>query len=497
MTACIEEDTATGPSRFIGSRTVMAVLVAGLAVRLVLIPFTSSPFDVSAGWVAVIEEIYAGDSLYDADLYKYTPVWGYILAVAAGAADLLGMSSFGSPFTDIYLERELTFGYCYITDPGFNILIKTPALVFDVLTAFSAYRLVRDISGDDRKAEIGFAMWFLCPVVILSSAVLCMFDSIMIFFMIESIVAFRHRRYGLAGALLAVSILTKAFPAVILPLMAVYVLSERGTPPPKRARNLAAAVLGFAAVLLLMYWPLIANGELADSLWFLSSRGDSYSDIGFDRNNLSFNNIFFWMPAIAAVLLGSCALMALRREERERTFLALVIVSLSVVFCFPYVSYTPTYGIVMVPAVLILYALEGRVAWLPWALTSFFVLHGIAHYWCTALYPLAAWWDGMDIASLHEYMGDGDLYDGILYCMSSAGLSLMAIAVLWFAVPLVLRYIGGRRDGSQEARRRGDRTDRIRPGLPGRAGHGLRGQPVQVRRIGGEERAGRGRDDRH
>lgn len=238
MTACIEEDTATGPSRFIGSRTVMAVLVAGLAVRLVLIPFTSSPFDVSAGWVAVIEEIYAGDSLYDADLYKYTPVWGYILAVAAGAADLLGMSSFGSPFTDIYLERELTFGYCYITDPGFNILIKTPALVFDVLTAFSAYRLVRDISGDDRKAEIGFAMWFLCPVVILSSAVLCMFDSIMIFFMIESIIALRHRRYGLAGALLAVSILTKAFPAVILPLMAVYVLSERGTPPPPRGQRI-------------------------------------------------------------------------------------------------------------------------------------------------------------------------------------------------------------------------------------------------------------------
>ena len=60
----------------LNSRTVLIALAVGLIVRLVLIPFTSSPFDVSAGWVAVIEEIYAGDTLYDGELYKYPPVWG-------------------------------------------------------------------------------------------------------------------------------------------------------------------------------------------------------------------------------------------------------------------------------------------------------------------------------------------------------------------------------------------------------------------------------------
>lgn len=477
----------------LAGRTVLIALVIGLAVRLLLIPFTSSPFDVSAGWVAVIEEIYAGDTLYDADLYKYPPVWGYILAVLSGIADLLGMSSFGEPLTDIYLERELTFGYCYITTPGFNTLVKAPALIFDVLTAFAAYRLVRDVSSDRRKAEIGFAMWFLCPVVIMSSAVLCMFDSIMVFFMIEALILFRGRRYGACGAVLALSVLTKAFSAVLLPIMVVCLLSDRGVSVGGRVRNLAAAAVGFAAVVLLMYWPLLLSGEFSDSLWFLSSRGSSYSESGFSVTSLSFNNIFFYLPAIAAVVLAACIAMAAARTDRDRTFLVLAIVSLSVVFCFPFVSYTPTYGIVMLPAILILYALNGRVAWIPWALTSFFVLHGIAHYWCTAFYPLAAWWGGLDIAGLSEFMGNGHVYNGILYCMSLAGFSLMLIVAIEYVVPWIRARRGDARYGTQDSRCGAGRGRRVRDRLPGGAGHRLRAQSVPLRRLGREDGGLRGR----
>lgn len=421
----------------LNSRTVLIALAVGLIVRLVLIPFTSSPFDVSAGWVAVIEEIYAGDTLYDGELYKYPPVWGYILATVSAVADMLGMSSFGDPFTNIYLDRELTFGYCFITNPEFNILVKAPALIFDVLAAFAAYDLVLDVSKDRRKAEIGFVMWFLCPIVIMSSAVLCMFDSIMIFFMIETILLFRRRAYALAGITLALSILTKAFSALLLPLMVAYILSDRDSAPATRIKNLSLALAGFLAVTLVMYLPLLLNGEFADSLWFLSSRSGSYSDSGFNPAVLSFNNIFFYLPLIIAVLLGSCVYMALCKHRRDERFLTLSIVSLCIMFSFPFVSYTPTYGIVMLPAFLIYYAMKGNAAWIPWLLLLFFVFHGAAHYWSTAFYPLAAWSDSIDISAWPEHIGNTTVYNFILYCMSSAGFIMLLLVACDYILPRI------------------------------------------------------------
>lgn len=421
-------------------KMVALTLLIGLAVRFVLIPFTSSPFDVGAGWTAVIQEIYAGNSLYDAELYKYTPIWGYILSVIAYVANLIGMESFGEMFTTIYPSTELTFGYGFITNPEFNILLKIPGLVFDALAAFAFYRLVMDITGDQRKSEAAFALWFLCPVVIMSSAILCMFDSIMIYFMVESLIFFRRKNMLLAGVFIMLSILTKAFSALLLPLMIVYVLSDRNLCIGARAKNLGMAVFGGLLVFLVVYIMPLLSGEFSDSLWFLTSRSDSYASGGFSISSISFNNIFFFMPAIAVVVILACVAMWMSKGDRDRMFLILTVVTTSVMFCFPFVSYTPTYGVVLVLPVILLYVLNGRVAFIPWILTTVFVLHGIAHYWETFFYPLAAFTDIIDIADIVEKIGNDAVYDTILLFMSSAGFVIMVIMLVYYVIPFVNGY---------------------------------------------------------
>lgn len=428
------------------SRFMASVLLAGIVVRLLLIPITSSPFDVAAGWVAVIDEIYAGNSLYDADLYKYTPIWGYILSFMSYILNSLGMESFGEMFTSIYQGRELTFGYGYITNLEFNFLIKMPAFIFDILAAFSFHKLVMDLTGDRRKSEIAFALWFLCPVVIMSSAILCMFDSIMIFFMIESIVYFRRKNYMFAGVLLALSILTKAFSAVLLPIMVMYILFEHGTEISRRLRKLASAMVGFLAVVFVTYIGPLMSGEFEDSLWFLTSRSSSYSSGGgFSITAIDFSNIFFYMPAIIAIALLACVIMAYAKEDRDRTFLILAVVMTTLMFCFPFVSYTPTYGIVLTVPIVLLYVLKGRVALIPWVLTIMFVLHGIAHYWETFFYPLAAFTDLVDIGAIVEDMGNGTVYHLILLFMSSAGFVIMMLVLYYYVLPRVKGFIEARR----------------------------------------------------
>ena len=424
-------------------KIVIISLIVGLIIRAILIPFTSSPFDVAAGWVAVIDEIYAGHSLYDGELYKYTPLWGYILAIESFLLNLFGVTSFGEMFTNIYPNTELTFGYGYITNPLFNVAIKMPGLIFDVLTAFASYYLVKDLTGSERKAEIGFAMWFLCPIVIMSSAILCMFDCIMMFFMIVAFICFRKERMFEAGVCMSLAILTKAFPAMLLPVMVAYILGNTGKQWTARFKELGLAAAGFCIILLIVYLMPLLSGEFEESLWFLTSRSNAYS--GLNIESLGFNNIFFYMPLIIVILLASCATMAFTKKNRDETFLYLSVIVLSLMFCFPYVSYTPTYGIVMLLPILILYSMKGKIAWVPWVFLLFFVAHGLAHYWETWFYPLAAFTDFMDITDIVENMGNGSVYYAVAALMSSGGFVLMMLSIWYFVIPRIKELVDTRR----------------------------------------------------
>lgn len=472
-------------------RTIALALLIGLAIRLILAPFTTSPFDVSAGWAAVIQEIYAGNSLYDAELYKYTPIWGYILSVIAYVADLLGMTSFGEMFTVIYPGMELTYGYGFITNFEFNVLLKTPSMIFDVLAAFAFYRLVMDITGDRRKSEIAFMLWFLCPLVIASSSVLCMFDSIMIYFMVESLIFFRRRNMLLAGVFIMLSVLTKVFSCLLIPLMVVYIISERDLAVGTRMKNLAMAAVGGLSAFLAVYILPMMSGEFADSLWFLTSRSDTYAAGGFSVTSISFNNIFFYVPAIVAILVLSCVAMYMSKDDRDRRFLILTAVVSAVMFCFPFVSYTPQYGMVLMLPVVLLYVLDGRIAYIPWILTTVFLIHGITYYWEALLFPIAAFTDLMDITEVVTNMGNGTVYYIFQLLMSAAGFVIMMILLFRHVVPFIRDHCRRRAvaDGNRCEDARCDRGHRgVRRRDDGRSVDDLCDQSVSLRHRRPEER---------
>ena len=158
--------------------------------------------------------------------------------------------------------------------------------------------------------------------------------------------------------------------------------------------------------------------------------------------SISFNNIFFFMPVAIAIVVLACAAMCLSKKDRDRTFLIMTVIITSVMFCFPFVSYTPTYGIVLTLPVILLYVLNGRIAFVPWALTAVFVFHGIAHYWETFFYPLAAFTGLLDVADVVESMGNGTVYGTIQLLMSSAGFVIMVIMLVYYVIPFIKEYRG-------------------------------------------------------
>ena len=407
---------------------IILILIVGLIIRFVLMPISASPQDIAV-WAAFNDSIFSGDTIYEAGRNWYPPIWGYFLSVIGAFTNLAGMGSFGDVFTTVYTGSPLVLQYGFLTNLSYTAIVKIPAVIFDILGALGAYLLVKKLTGDQKKAVIGFALWFLAPVVIMSSSVLNMFDSIMVTLMIFSLLTFMNRKYLLAGMLLALAVYTKMFAAVLIPIMIAYLISEREITPNERVKNILIAIAGFLIVTAIVYLPTILGGEFSDSINFFTARHESYS--GFSTGG-GLGNFFFYIPILAVAYTAIFAIMFLRKTEREKTFLWLTVVSIVLIFSLPLVSYTPTYGITMLPAILILYSLKGKIALIPWALTILFPIHGMLHYMGTLLYPLGAA-GAVNFADV-SLLVHSTIYNLVLIAMPIAGMSVIAIFVYYLTM---------------------------------------------------------------
>lgn len=95
----------------------------------------------------------------------------------------------------------------------------------------------------------------------------------------------------------------------------------------------------------------------------------------------------------------------------------------------------------MLPVVL-LYALKGRIAFIPWSLMTIFLIHGITYYWEALLYPIAAFTDWMDVTDIVTNMGNGVVYYAFQLLMSSAGFVIMVMMLVYYVIPFIKEYRG-------------------------------------------------------
>jgi hypothetical protein len=251
----------------------VAIVIAGLLIRAVLIPLFTYNYDISF-WATTIQHVQSGNGLYELSGYFYTPVWGYILGFLGLIANFIfGISSYGTIGEQLLPSAGADWDYygTMVVSPEFSILVKSFLVIFDLVCAYLIYVIVKKFGHDERKAAIAFAMWFLCPLVIYSSAVQATFDNISITFMLLAFIMMTDRRYILAGALLAVAALTKFFPAYLALMFLVYVLKKNGGKDAK-VKAAVRAGIGIAVMALIILIPQIINGTLPEAFGFVSNR---------------------------------------------------------------------------------------------------------------------------------------------------------------------------------------------------------------------------------
>ncbi len=317
------------------------LLIVGLAVRLVLMPFLSFNIDLTY-WMKTVNLIDGGMDLYSIDGYYYSPIWGYVLGAVDMLAHLLGMTDYGTLVPEMYpyMGRDYSISP-YVTSISFNVLIKIPVVLTDIAVGWLLYSFVLKVTGDRGKAFLACILWILCPLTIVESSMHAMFDNMSAMFTLMAFIAVYQRKYIIGGAVYGLAILTKFFPLFFIFLMVAMVVRNEGFRM-KAVADIAKAIAAALVAFLIVELPAIINGQFWRSLNFITER------VGMHASSLeSYGTYVLIGLAVLAFLIAAAAhyfcrirpdilrekfidLPAEEREHRVRRIMAVSAIAITV-----------------------------------------------------------------------------------------------------------------------------------------------------------------------
>lgn len=316
------------------------ILVLGLAVRLVLAPFLTYPFDIEH-WAVIMQNTESGNGLYGLTGYFYTPIWGYMLGFQDLVLNTFFSIDYGERFTDLAGIEGLQFIFhtSTVTTPEYNLIIKLPLILVDLITGYLVFRMVLDRTGDQRKASIGFGLWFLCPLTIYMSAIQAQFDCVSAMLTLLCVLFLKNDRSFLAGIMFAVAALLKFFPAFCIFIFCIYLRRVNGDRSVGRRKLLSAAAGAFAAFVVI-YAPQILDGTFVDSLSFIFGRASGFTVVGALRT--------YSIVAITFIVMAMLV-KRMNRMGQEEARDSLILYTLTMLAVAALISSGPQYCIVYLP----------------------------------------------------------------------------------------------------------------------------------------------------
>ena len=136
---------------------VVLITTVGIIIRLLLFNFETSDYSFYlTNWLKTISEE-SGFARFGVDVGNYTCPYLYILAIISFI-----------PFNKLYL-------------------IKTVSCIFDFLLSIFASKITYEITRDSKKSALAYILIFLCPTVVINSAMWAQCDSIYVSLILGSL----------------------------------------------------------------------------------------------------------------------------------------------------------------------------------------------------------------------------------------------------------------------------------------------------------------------
>ena len=269
---------------------VLVILLIGTIIRFLLLPLTNVD---SIDWYHTAENIITGDGLYTRAGYYYGPLFGYILGVPIILATIVFDFGSFSHFSEamISLQDYFTFKAALQT-VEFLAVFKIMMVVGDIVCAFVVRWLIFYLTEDRHKADLGFALVYLSPIIFVESGVHGMFDIYCGMLALLSVYFAIKDRFFLCGIAWTTATLLKIFPAFLMPVLVAYLLRKHKGDLKSSMIALSSAILGGVCIFLALYSPQIANGTFEESWSYLFSRLDKAIELA---------GKYWWAAIIALV----------------------------------------------------------------------------------------------------------------------------------------------------------------------------------------------------
>lgn len=258
----------------------VASLIAGLSIRFALLPL-SYEYDIYH-WAMILQNINSGNGLYELNGYFYTPVWGYVLgAIDSFWNTFLSIDVFGMRIDELLSVENMAHmnHIATITTLEFNYALKIPLIIIDVIVGTIIYSVVKSLTNSGKKAEIGFALWFLCPIAIYMSSVQGMFDNMVGLITLLSVLLVLKRYYFMGGIMLMTGILMKLYPGFALSVIIALIYARKKNSKDlliNLGRLFAGGVCAFAVLML----PTMLDGTFWQAFTFITDRSGGFTGVG-------------------------------------------------------------------------------------------------------------------------------------------------------------------------------------------------------------------------
>ncbi len=370
--------------------TLLRFMLLGLVVRLLLAPWTSFPYDTYPFYGAAVGTL-AGIGPYGNVLYTYPPLFSVMMYPLFALLSLfMDPAEFGV-FLPSMVEVSRATGMLvpFVTSPPFNLVMKLPLILGDLLVGLTLYRTMNRWSGRE-AGERAFLVWFLNPLVIFISSIHGQFDVLAAYCALLGVLAFMDRQYLFSGAVLGIGVLLKIFPAYLVVALSIALLLDmikdmRQGEILRALRPSLLFVAGGVLSLLSVLPFLMGSSSFLDyifrrgtyssvggmNIWFVSPLFSSMGEGGGGETGIPFGTILL----IAGIVITVTASLFLLRKGRERGRLLLTCTATMALVLVTQSMTNPQYMIWLFPFLILTSAEQPRMVRKVYALTLIGLLY--------------------------------------------------------------------------------------------------------------------------
>jgi hypothetical protein len=190
----------------------------------------------------------------------FPPLWThYMMIPIAYAYDWLAKSLSASaiPMTSLpsALDFYPSYNIKYVPGMLFNLVVKFPLILSDVLATLLLYKTVEELTKNRRLAEKAALLWFLNPFLIWISAGWGMWDTLPALLSLASFFFLLKKRIEFSSLCLSLAVALKLYPALFLLPITIYFLKT--SPPGERRKSCIMFYSVFLAASTMLFLPYI------------------------------------------------------------------------------------------------------------------------------------------------------------------------------------------------------------------------------------------------